>query len=405
MIAVIVMSSTTFAIPFLIDIFGFGGVFAARFVYGVADGFILPASNWIISRWVPRNELSQAGSLFTSGFQLAGIVGPPVSAAFCESSVKWRGVFYLCVMGALWVLLCYFLGKDTFQKSKLISTEEKAYLSGKINDQRYKQKTKRKMPWKEMITCVPLLACLYSSFCFHVLLMFIASYTPSFFKEVFQLKTINNGFYSALPHLGQAITKILWGIFIDDLKIRGKISQTTSVRVSQSFSCILVGIIMLIIRHNMDCDDVNVVAVMFVLLGLALGPSTSGFFTSLLSLAPLHTGTLTSLSMLIGSLGMIACPWIVNMVRVNGTPEEWQTILLIISLLVISSGFIFGTMASADAQSWAVQNAVNADIVMEKNGVNKDLEVNKDVEVSKDIEVKDDIGVNENNSLLRKSAK
>ncbi|CAD5226958.1 unnamed protein product [Bursaphelenchus xylophilus] len=372
-LAVLIMSISTFSIPFITEFFGFIGVFIARFIYGIGDGFVLPTANWIISRWVPRNELSQAGSLFTSGFQIAGIVGVPISAAFCDSSVKWPGVFYLCgLMGILWCVIFLLTGKDSPQKSKVISRTEKAYLVENIADHRQvKGHAKIKQPWREMFTSVPLLACLYSSFCFHVFLMFIASYTPSFFKEVYYLKTMDNGIYSALPHLGQMLTKILWGVFIDHLKIRGKISQTTSVRVSQSFSCILVGIVMLIVRYNMDCEKVKLVGALYIMMGLALGPATSGFFTSLLSLAPLHTGTLTSMSMLVGSFGMIACPWIVDMFRVDGTPEEWQTIMLIISLLIISSGFIFGTMASGEAQNWAVPKASEMDVIEAKQPLNE----------------------------------
>lgn len=115
-----------------------------------------------------------------------------------------------------------------------------------------------------------------------------------------------------------------------------------------------------------DCTNSTLIGVLFVFMGLGMGPATSGFYTSLITLAPPHTGILTSISMTVGAFGMIACPCIVNFYRVEGTPEEWRNILLVLISLVAFAGITFGLFASGETQEWAMTKSVEMETLSDK---------------------------------------
>lgn len=61
-----------------------------------------------------------------------------------------------------------------------------------------------------------------------------------------------------------------------------------------------------------DCSQPKIALFMFIILGAIMGTIISGFYTSILTLAPAYIGTLTSIQMLTGFAGMLFAPFLVN---------------------------------------------------------------------------------------------
>jgi hypothetical protein len=188
---------------------------------------------------------------------------------------------------------------------------ERIYLEKTLENHRLIKKQSNSIPWKAMFTSRPVLACLYVSFSFNVLMTLIHSYQPSFFKEVLYLKMIDNGIYSAFPHIFQMSTKMIWSVGIDVLKQRKIVSNTMGCRISQLvgeyfklditisasnnkseylLACTIGGITLILIALFADCTQPRIALFMFIILGGGIGPSTSGFYTSIVTLAPAYTG-------------------------------------------------------------------------------------------------------------------
>lgn len=118
-------------------------VMASRVMMGFGEGFIIPAANIIITRWVPNQEKSTAASIFTLGNQFAGGFGIPIITAFCKSSMKWPGVFYFCgFIGFLWCILWTLTVANSPEKAKVMMKHERIYLQSHINTN-YKGQTVR----------------------------------------------------------------------------------------------------------------------------------------------------------------------------------------------------------------------------------------------------------------------
>lgn len=104
----------TAALPFLAINVGHWGVFLCRFVLGFGEvsrwlfnaaliqGALVPSINKLLSSWIPTSEKSTAISIYTTGNQIAGVIGIPLAAFLCESVLGWPSIFYLCGMNYIW---------------------------------------------------------------------------------------------------------------------------------------------------------------------------------------------------------------------------------------------------------------------------------------------------------------
>jgi hypothetical protein len=76
-----------------------------------------------------------------------------------------------------------------------MSKVERNYLENSLENHRPINKTdSHSVPWREMLTSKPVLACLYVSFTFNTFMTLLHSYQPTFFKEVLFLKMMDVSF-------------------------------------------------------------------------------------------------------------------------------------------------------------------------------------------------------------------
>ncbi|KAH7729266.1 Protein T28F3.4 a [Aphelenchoides avenae] len=331
---------------------GYELAFVTRLLMGLGEGLIVPSVNSMISRWVPTHEKSTAASIFTIGNQLSGALGVPISAAFCASKFKWPGAYYFsAISGILWAVIWRLSVTNTPAKAKVMTKAERMYLERTLDNIRFTNKADRRVPWRAIFTSPAVLACFFSNFACNCIVVILVAYQPTFFKEVLLLPMIDNGIFSAAPHVIQIVVKLFWSITVDYLK-RKHISNTTACKVSQGFASAVIGICLVLLAHFSDCQNPMVGIVIFCALAGGCATVIAGFYTSLLTLAPAYTGTLSSISMTVGIIGMAITPQLVGFFRVQGTIEEWRKIFYVLASLVIASGVTFVAFASGEAQPW-----------------------------------------------------
>lgn len=73
---------------------------------------------------------------------------------------------------------------------------------------------------------------------------------------------------------------------------------------------------MILITHFADCLHPEIVLIMFCAVGFGFATSISGFYTSMLSLAPAYVGIISSAAQFLGNVGMLICPALVSFFRV-----------------------------------------------------------------------------------------
>ncbi|CAD5219414.1 unnamed protein product [Bursaphelenchus okinawaensis] len=330
--------------------------FISRFLMGIAEGFILPSINKMVSQWIPADEMSTAASVYTTGSQMAGFFGAPLAAVLCTSSYKWPSIFYVSgVMGIVWILLWMFTVTDTPTTCKVMTTAERQYLNRKLASDRstIDDDSPLKVPYWAIATSLPLWSLLLCTFTANMLVVLTQAYLPLFFKQVLYLGMIQNGFFSAAPNVSMLIVKFLWSIVMDKLKQK-RLSSTAACKISQGFSSVSVGIIFITLAAVADCRTPFISLTLFCAMTMCFSTAISGFYTSLLSLAPLYTGTLTSISMVAGNLGRLITPLTISYFNKTGSMQEWRMVFYFMALSTLFSGALFLLFGSGSPQQWGI---------------------------------------------------
>uniref|UniRef100_A0A0N5BL60 MFS domain-containing protein n=1 Tax=Strongyloides papillosus TaxID=174720 RepID=A0A0N5BL60_STREA len=344
--------SATF--PFLATNFGYIPVIVSRFIMGLGEGCLPPAFNSIIANWVPTSEKAIALSIVTTGIQISGTVGNPISAYLCASSLKWDSVFYLCtIILLIWSLFWSIFVQNRYTKDKWIGDKEKKYLECNMSNQRSNKIRKEfSIPWSAMVTSLPFLSVMSCKIVANIFNVFITMYLPTFFKETLYLNVIDNGFYSSVPFIAQAVVKISWSMFVGKMQKEGKLTSTQTVKLSQLVSGIVVGLCLAIIPFVIDCTRPYKALILTILTSSGFGISASGFLTSHIIIAPAMIGVMTGISTIAAIFGRISTPWLILSLKRTDTPEDWNSIAWIIGSLWFTTSLFFAIFGSGEPQTW-----------------------------------------------------
>uniref|UniRef100_A0A1I7YH42 MFS domain-containing protein n=1 Tax=Steinernema glaseri TaxID=37863 RepID=A0A1I7YH42_9BILA len=358
MLAVLDYSIVSLLSPLLANT-NFYAFFSSRVVMGLGEGFMIPTIASLSARWFPPAERGAMAAMYTSGNQLAGTLGGVISASLCSVDILggWPLIFYLFGgLGCVWCILFSILGSNSPDENKWISDDEMSYITTTLphTPGSTKRKTNAPVPWKEMFTSTVVLSNFIAQFSFNFSATIMQSYLPAYFRDVLLLDLKSNGLYTVLPFLSQLIFKNVFGHLSDYLKRRGLLGQTTSAKLFQSIGSFGTAACFLSLALFVNCERPTIALVILGIHGLCFSSGMSGFYISLLSVAPIYTGVIISLSMLFGMIANSIAPLTFGLVNSQGTEEEWQNVYIICAALNLFAGVFFLIFGSAKIQVWAL---------------------------------------------------
>ncbi|CAI5449098.1 unnamed protein product [Caenorhabditis angaria] len=205
------------------------------------------------------------------------------------------------------------------------------------------------------MTSAPFWAQLLCQFTINSIVTLFQIYLPSYFKDVLHLGVIANGTYTSIPNVVNFAVKLVWGISIDNLKEKNKISPTFAVKLSQAIANYGGTVCLILIALLVDCTNPTVGFALFCFMYGCMGTFVSGFYTSLLSLAPRYTATMSSISVFCAMLGRLSTPAIVGLIKKEGTLPEWQTLFFVLAAANAICGTVFLIFGSGDLQEWGIE--------------------------------------------------
>uniref|UniRef100_A0A7E4ZY18 MFS domain-containing protein n=1 Tax=Panagrellus redivivus TaxID=6233 RepID=A0A7E4ZY18_PANRE len=379
-ISAIILTIGTFATPYLAVNSGWFALFIMRVIMGCGDGLVIPAVNKMCSFWVPVAEKSTAATIYTSGFSLASVLGVPTFAYLCSSSFGWPSIFYTCATaGVLWTTVWHFTTPVTPHGCHVIAKREREYLLSRPELQlQSKHARKFEVPWKAMLTSPAFYSLLLCAFSMNIIITFLHAYQPSFYKEVLYLSPVDNGIFGAIPPFVEIFWKFMWAIAIDHLKAKKVLTPTAACKISQTFSGTVTVLAFIVIAFYGNCENPYLTLTMFCFVAISLSTTSSGFFTSMLSIAPPYTGMISSASMLCGITARVITPIMVSFFRSTGTFEEWRPIFFIIAATTAASTIFFVFFSSGDVQDWAKSQEYDHQTKVELEELQKEHEFEVD---------------------------
>jgi MFS transporter, ACS family, glucarate transporter len=197
-----------------------GILLSVRFLLGVGEAVIFPASNRLVAAWIPSEERGLANGLIFAGVGVGGGIAPPL-ITYIMLRHSWRWAFWVSAMvgivaGVLWSLLV----RDRPADHKAMSAKEIAYLEATLPAPRRKAERVRV---REIFLDRQIWILTLSYFCFgYVAYMFFTW----FFKYLSDVRGLNlqaTALYATLPFVAMALASSLGGLFSDRLlRVAGK---------------------------------------------------------------------------------------------------------------------------------------------------------------------------------------
>ncbi|CAI4222158.1 unnamed protein product [Auanema sp. JU1783] len=327
-------------IPLCATHIGLIAVFCLRVLIGVAHSFIDVAIFCLIDKWFPSSERSTALAIFSIGGQVSGIVGGPITAQICASSLGWQANYYLTsFLGAIFCICWFLFSAESPQQCKRIKQGELEYLTENVH---VEEKTKRPVPYIPLLTSLATWAQFIIQVAAGLAQSTTQSYLPSFYKEVVLISVIMNGYFIAIPNVFSFIVRLSWSIGVDRLKRKSVISNTLSVKVSQGISSYCMSIFFIVLAFFIDCTDPYAALIISSLIASCQALESAGY----------QTKSLTAMSMFWAQSARLSTPYIVGALRKNNL-HGWRNVFLMVSIVNTIGGTAYLTMGSGEEQEWA----------------------------------------------------
>ncbi|KAK9504529.1 hypothetical protein O3M35_010845 [Rhynocoris fuscipes] len=325
---------------------------AIRAAQGLCQGFVVPLSYNLASKWAPLSERNRFVGLAMNGGTLGATLALPLCGLLAQSSGGWPSVFYFSAcLGLCWTLLWAWLGADSPATHTTISLKEREYIESSLS---HTTSTKvYKTPWKAILTSVPfwalIAAHLGNGWGFSILI----TETPSFINSVLNFDIGANGFLSALPFLCMWLFAfpVCW---LADYLQKNNIVSNNFVRkfwttISQGGSAIA-----LITLGYIGYDAVAAM----VTLTIAVTVSAflfSGFNINHLDLSPNFVGVLMGIANGLENVSTIIAPLTVGLFVQNpDSLEEWRSVFMLTACVALTGNAIFVIFGSTNVQPWNI---------------------------------------------------
>jgi MFS family permease len=107
-----------------------------RFLLGVAEGGVWPATLILLAKWFPMDERARANSYWMFCLPVASIIMSPISG-WILTWTDWRTLFILeGIPPLIWAAIWWFFIDETPDDAKWLSPEERAYIDNKFAQDR-----------------------------------------------------------------------------------------------------------------------------------------------------------------------------------------------------------------------------------------------------------------------------
>lgn len=164
--------------------FGWQYLLTKQMIHGSVNGFTLPSSFAILSKWVHPAERAILGITIVAGMIMGTALMIGISGVIAASVVGWPGIFYIPgSIGILWALCWYTFGASSPADSRFITLEEKLFIESMPDS----NKNRLKIPWSHILRSRPVWIvafCQFGQFLFYILLL---TSVPMYLSGIFNL--------------------------------------------------------------------------------------------------------------------------------------------------------------------------------------------------------------------------
>ncbi|KAF7638604.1 hypothetical protein Mgra_00001982 [Meloidogyne graminicola] len=307
---------------------------------GCGQGILVPCVNVLIAHWFPLSEKVQAIAISTTGNQISVIVAMFLTAELCvlDWLGGWSSAFYIYEINGN----SNELGGQNLQR--------------KVNP--------KEIPWNKILSSLVVWSTGMCSFSQNFMNVGIVVYLPTYYQNVLGMDLTANGLMSALPFVIQLVTKILFAAMSDWIKRKRIMTSTAVTKLFNLIGSFGSGTCFILLSFC-DCSTPYLaISLAIIAVGFSSG-FIPGYNTSVVCIAPRYTSSIASFTRLLGQIASVASPYMIGLIVVKGTKQEWQLAFWVMAFILISTGILFQFFGSANVQEWAINP--NLDISKDKD--------------------------------------
>ena len=194
---------------------------ATRFSLGVGEAVMYPASNCVVSSWIPTAERGIANGFIFAGVGFgAGVTAPLITYIMVQHG--WRAAFIVSaaiglVAGSVW----FVLARNRPRQHPWVTEEEARYIEAGLPVNSVS--SQKQLPWTKILSNPDVLALTFSYFSFGYVAQIFFNWFFIYLNEVRGLDLRQSSLYTMLPFIAMSIGSVLGGIISDYLtKLYGK---------------------------------------------------------------------------------------------------------------------------------------------------------------------------------------
>jgi MFS transporter, ACS family, glucarate transporter len=285
----------------------------ARFLLGIGEAVVYPASNRLVASWIPSAERGLANGIIFAGVGFGAGVTPPLVTSLI-SNYGWRSAFWAsALLGIAAGVVWFIVARDTPSQHPWLSSKEAQHIASGLPAN--VRETAAPLPWSAILTngAVWLISLSYFAYGYAAYIFFTWFFI--YLSEVRGLNLNRSAFYTMLPFLAMAICSPVGGIISDRVTKRmGKRAGRCGVAV--------VGMGLAAIFLAMGTSVKSADAASFLLAGGAgaLYISQSSFWSVSADIGGKSAGSVSGFMNMIGQFGGVTTalltPWIAE-------PKHW----------------------------------------------------------------------------------
>lgn len=192
-----------------------------RFLLGIGEAVVYPASNCVVSAWIPSAERGIANGIIFTGVGFGAGITPPL-ISWIMVNYGWRWSFWVSAMlglaaGAIW----YFVARDAPSRHPWVMKEEAVHIQAGLPQA--DSSAMGKLPWTSILSNRHVLAVTFSYFTYGYAAYIFFTWFYIYLKTVRGLNLRDSSFYTMLPFLAMASCSLVGGWASDRLtKTYGK---------------------------------------------------------------------------------------------------------------------------------------------------------------------------------------
>ncbi|KAL1140252.1 hypothetical protein AAG570_000184, partial [Ranatra chinensis] len=349
-----ISATLTALIPLASSYGGWGLLCVIRVFQGIFQGFLVPLSYNLASKWAPPSERNRFVGFSLNGGTLGATAALPLCGLLASSSGGWPSIFYIsATLGFVWVILYALFGADSPDTHRYISQEEKEFIHEALDNSPGKKVNKT--PWKSILTSIPVWALI----CAHLGngwgYAMVLTELPSYINSVLGFDIAANGFLSALPFLSLWIMTfpICWlADFIQKKKI---LTETTTRKLWTTIAETGSGIMLLTVGF-VGRDAIAAMSLVTITVSLSAF-IFAGFNINHLDLAPNYAGVLMGITNGLENITTILAPLTVGwIITDNKSVEQWRIAFTVTACVAILGNLVFVLFGTAEEQRWNNEN-------------------------------------------------